>query len=45
LIYAAGIGLIVGIGMALFAPFVHQPRLFLGVVSGIAAFLVMLFLD
>ena len=43
LIHAAGIGLIVGIGMAIFMPFVDQPPLLFGVVSGVAAFLMMLF--
>jgi hypothetical protein len=45
LIYAAGIGLIVGGGMAVFLPFVHQPPLLLGFGSGVAAFLIMLFVD
>jgi hypothetical protein len=45
LLYALCIGLIVGIGMAVFAPCLHQSRLFLGFGSGIAAFLMMLFLD
>ena len=45
LFYALSIGLIVGIGMAVFAPFMHQSQLFLGFVSGIATFLMMLFLD
>ena len=43
LIYAVGIGLIVGVGMAVFAPFVDQPRLWLGLISGFGAFLLMLF--
>jgi hypothetical protein len=33
----------VGIGMAVFAPSVGQPALLLGLGSGIAAFVVMLF--
>ena len=41
---ALGIGLIVGIGMAAFAPSVDQPPLLLGLGSGIAAFLLMLFM-
>ena len=43
LVYAVGIGFIVGIGMAVFAPFVDQPPLWLGLASGVAAFLMMLF--
>jgi ABC-type enterobactin transport system permease subunit len=45
LIYAASIGLIVGIGMAVFMPFVHQSPFLLGFGSGVAAFLVMLFVE
>ena len=40
---ALGIALMVGIGMAVFAPSVGQPALLLGLGSGIAAFVVMLF--
>lgn len=43
LIRAGGVGLIVGIGMAIFLPFVDQPPMLLGIGSGIAAFLMMLF--
>jgi hypothetical protein len=42
-IRAGGIGTIVGIGMAIFSPFVDQPPMLLGVGSGIAAFLMFLF--
>jgi hypothetical protein len=41
---ALGMGLIVGIGMAAFAQSVSQPPLLLGIGSGIAAFLLMLFI-
>ena len=44
-IRAVGIGLIVGIGMAAFAPSVGQPGLLLGLGSGIAAVVVMLFIS
>jgi hypothetical protein len=43
LIRAGGIGLIVGIGMAIFSPFVDQPPILLGIGSGFGAFLMMLF--
>jgi HAD superfamily hydrolase (TIGR01509 family) len=43
LIYAVSIGVIVGIGMAFFAPFVDQSPLLLRSGSGVAAFLLMLF--
>jgi hypothetical protein len=45
LIYAAGIGLIVGIGMGVFMPFVDQSPFLLGFGSGVAAFLLMLFVE
>jgi hypothetical protein len=45
LIYAASIRLIVGIGMAVFMPFVHQSPFLLGFGSGVAAFSVMLFVE
>jgi hypothetical protein len=45
LIYAAGIGLIVGIGMAVFMPFFHQSPILFGFGSGVAAFLLMLFVE
>jgi len=40
---AAAIGLIVGLGMALFAPFVGQSPLLLGLIAGPCAALLMLF--
>jgi hypothetical protein len=43
LIHAAGIGLIVGIGMAICSLLVYQPPVLFGIGSGIAAFLMMLF--
>jgi hypothetical protein len=45
LAHAGGTGLIVGIGMAIFSPFVDQSSMVLGIGSGVAAFLMMLFLD
>jgi hypothetical protein len=42
LIYAASIGLIVGIGMAAFVGFVGQPPLLIGLGSGVGAFVMML---
>ena len=45
LIHAAGIGLIVGIGMAVFMPFVHQSPFLLGPLSGVVTFLLMLFVE
>ena len=45
LLSAVGIGVMVGVGMAVFMPFVHQPPLLIGLGSGVAAFLMMLFLE
>jgi hypothetical protein len=43
LLGAGGIGLIVGVGMTIFLPFIDQPPMLLGIGSGVAAFLLMLF--
>jgi hypothetical protein len=45
LLVAGGVGAIVGIGMALFAPIFDQSPLWLGVGAGTGAALLMLFAD